>query len=193
MCHEQDSPARECFRVGGRGGISLLEVLVVIGVIGLLLAIVLPALSAARERGRRIQCAAQLRELGRATQMIMQEEGALPFFVFGLPRAPLIGRLEPREALEDHIESATIIRCPSDPNDWGEGENAWYATSYDYWPGTLMNFDAILARDVMAIRKTRTNKMFNGESKTIFTETQSRHQDKHNEILAPDWHVSFED
>lgn len=47
-----------------RRGFSLLELLVVAGVIGLLLALLLPALQQAREQGRRTQCASHLRQLG---------------------------------------------------------------------------------------------------------------------------------
>ena len=47
-----------------RTGFSLVELLVVIGIIGLLISLLLPALSAVRANGRRVACAAQQRELG---------------------------------------------------------------------------------------------------------------------------------
>lgn len=47
-----------------RGGLSVVELLVVISIVGLLLALVLPAVQAARESSRRTNCANNLRQVG---------------------------------------------------------------------------------------------------------------------------------
>jgi prepilin-type N-terminal cleavage/methylation domain-containing protein len=53
---------------------SLIELLVVIGVLGLLMAMVLPGLSGAREQGRRTACLANLHSLGQAATAYATDE-----------------------------------------------------------------------------------------------------------------------
>jgi prepilin-type processing-associated H-X9-DG protein/prepilin-type N-terminal cleavage/methylation domain-containing protein len=58
-----------CSSASGAGAFTLLEMLVVIGIIGILAGLLLPALTAARERGREAMCNSNLRQLFMATEM----------------------------------------------------------------------------------------------------------------------------
>jgi prepilin-type N-terminal cleavage/methylation domain-containing protein/prepilin-type processing-associated H-X9-DG protein len=69
------SPAR---RKDARLGFTLVELLVVIAIIGVLVALILPAVQAAREAGRRTQCKNNLRQLGVAVQTYHDSRGAYP-------------------------------------------------------------------------------------------------------------------
>jgi prepilin-type N-terminal cleavage/methylation domain-containing protein len=61
-----------------RRGLSLIEVLVVLAILGILLALILPAVQGARESARRVQCTNNLRQLCLAVHQYEEVHGVLP-------------------------------------------------------------------------------------------------------------------
>ena len=63
-------------RVGGasqRGGLKLVELLVVIGIIALLISILLPTLSQARKSAKQLECQPNLRSIGQGSTLFQAD------------------------------------------------------------------------------------------------------------------------
>lgn len=81
-------PAKTTGAIKCQSGFTLVELLVVIAIIGVLIALLLPAVQAAREAARRTQCQNRLRQLGIACQNFADVRKAFP---------PANGKLSPAE------------------------------------------------------------------------------------------------
>jgi type II secretory pathway pseudopilin PulG len=68
--------ARRPGRIGG--GLSLVELVVVLGIVSLLMGLSLPAVQSARESARRVTCLSNLGQMGRAVNAFASARGAYP-------------------------------------------------------------------------------------------------------------------
>ena len=98
-----------------RRDFTLIELLVVIAIIAILAAMLLPALSKAREKARAISCISNIKQIGLGTITYMQDnEDFLPNFYYS---ASLGGWQPPnggwRAELHDYVGDNKVWICPS--------------------------------------------------------------------------------
>jgi prepilin-type N-terminal cleavage/methylation domain-containing protein len=137
-------------------GFTLVELLVVISIIGVLVALLLPAIQAARRSANRTQCLSNLKQLGLALEHYMDMQGSRGRFPIAaewqsLEPLTLTAPIRPNiaKALGPYCENnVELFHCPSDVyyttkdadgNTVIDDTRSWFSvegTSYEYFSDT---------------------------------------------------------
>src|SRR5437868_1092951 len=126
---------------------SLIELLVVIGIIGVLASMLMPAVSRAKGRANDTKCISNLRQIGIALSIYADEnQGRLPY-AERLPSQPVNPtNVLPRivDVLSNHVAGAmAIFRCPRENGEFFKKEGSSYEWNYQangqpiVQPGTI--------------------------------------------------------
>src|SRR5947209_6642807 len=95
---------------------TLIELLVVLSVIGILAALLLPALGRAKESGKATACLSNLHQAGIALQMYVHDNNnKLPFMADQVPGTTNTYP-GPDAVLAGQLGNLNALRCPSDNN-----------------------------------------------------------------------------
>jgi prepilin-type N-terminal cleavage/methylation domain-containing protein len=123
------------FRLRRTAGFTLVELLVVIAIIGVLVALLLPAVQAARESARRMKCGNNLKQIGLALHNYHDRVGTFPMGTFGVFmhswQLAILPEVEQANMMDKVVFATVALRGSGAP----EGPNA---SLLNRWPATYI-------------------------------------------------------
>jgi len=139
-----------------RRGFTLIELLVVVSVIGILIALLLPAVQAAREAARRLQCENNLKQMGLALHEYESAHSVYPFGVGGGAPPGFDPRWSAHSQLLPFVEQTALFNALNfsgipwahDPPQYGVVNSTWLEVTI---PGFLCPSDTASTVDPITL------------------------------------------